>query len=67
MIKKEKKFKDTVDGTIASFDCTKGNINGKITGFWDQSHPEMVNSRCMAASIVIGMSILHGTSIYTKG
>ena len=42
------------DDQMTSFDCTKGNIDTKITGLWDESLPRLPAPRGEAGCVVLG-------------
>lgn len=42
------------DEQLAAFDCTKGNIDTKITGMWDRSLPSIPQPRGDADCVVLG-------------
>ena len=58
-IKQDSAWVDVENKTIHSFDCSKGNIDTKITGIWDQSHPDMEHPRINFGAFNLGKLRVH--------
>ena len=55
LLKRNRQYVDTEDTSLGSFDCSKGNIDTRITGSWDESLPPMTIPRCMATAVTLGL------------
>ncbi len=42
--------------SVISFECSKGNIDSRITGVWEEDSPPTHHPRCMAGAVVLGKS-----------